>query len=223
MAMRIRYLQKGGTDGTVAAAAIGLTSAVSGVVQVFFMVFFLLWSSTDVSADTTSSGSSGGGPDLTLVIVFAGAIVVAALVLALTPKLRRWVIAFVKSTVQKIRTDFGELAHRPSKLGLLFGGTALGKLLTIVAFTASCRAFDIDLPFATLGALYIVATTIASTVPTPGGVGAIEAALVFVLTNAGVDDATAWAAVLLFRLINYWFPTIPGYIGLKLSESRSLV
>lgn len=223
MAMRIRYLQKGGTDGTVAAAAIGLTSAASGVVQVVYIVFFLLWSSTDVSADTTSGGDSGGGPDLTLVLVFGGAIVVAAAVIALTPKFRRWLVGFVKSTAAKIKRDFGELARRPSKLGLLFGGAALGKLMTIIAFVASCRAFDIDLSFATLGALYMVANTVASTVPTPGGVGAVEAALVFVLTNAGVDDATAWAATLLFRLINYWFPTVPGYISLKIAERRDLV
>ncbi|WP_158412498.1 lysylphosphatidylglycerol synthetase family protein [Ilumatobacter nonamiensis] len=222
MAMRIRYLQKGGTDGTVAAAAIGLTSAVSGVVQVGFIAFFLLWSSTDVSSDTSSDGG-GGSPDLTVVLVFVGAAIVAAIAIALTPKLRRWVVSFVKSTVQKIRTDFGELARRPTKMALLFGGATLGKLMTIVAFVASCRAFDIDLSFATLGALYMVATTIASTVPTPGGVGAVEAALVLVLTNAGVDDATAWAAVLLFRLINYWFPTIPGYVALKMSERRELV
>lgn len=221
MAMRIRYLQKGGTDGTVAAAAIGLTSAVSGAVQVVFIVFFLLWSSSDVVSGSETGG--GDSPDLSIVLVFVGAAVVAAIVIALTPKLRRWVVAFIKSTLKKIRTDFGELARRPSKLGLLFGGATLGKLMTIVAFAASCRAFDIDLPFATIGAMYMVANTIASTVPTPGGVGAIEAALVFVLTNAGVDDATAWAAVLLFRLINYWFPTIPGYVALKLSERRSLV
>jgi uncharacterized membrane protein YbhN (UPF0104 family) len=29
--------------------------------------------------------------------------------------------------------------------------------------------------------------------------------------------------VVLFRLINYWFPTIPGYVGLKVSERRQLV
>lgn len=39
----------------------------------------------------------------------------------------------------------------------------------------------------------------------------------------GVDDATAWAAMLLFRLVNYWFPTIPGYVGLKVSERRELI
>ena len=52
---------------------------------------------------------------------------------------------------------------------------------------------------------------------------AIEAALVFMLTSAQVDDPTAWAVVVLFRLINYWFPTIPGYLALKVSERRQLV
>ncbi len=222
MAMRIRYLQKGGTDGTVAAAAIGLTSAASGVVQVVYLALFLLWSSSDATEGLTG-GDDSGGADLTLVFVFVGAIVVAALVIALTPKFRRWLVGFVRSTLAKIKRDFGELARRPSKLGLLFGGAALGKMCTIVAFVSACRAFDIDLSFATLGALYMLANTVASTVPTPGGVGAIEAALVFVLTNAGVDDATAWAAVLLFRLINYWFPTIPGYVALRISERRALI
>jgi len=222
MAMRIRYLQKGGTDVTVATAAIGLTSVASGVMQVVFIVFFVLWSSSDPAGDV-SGGGDGGGTDFALIMMFAGAIVVAGIVVAVTPKFRRWLVAFVKSTAEKIKHDFGELARRPTKLGLLFGGAGIAKMSTIVAFAAACRAFGIDIPFAELGAMYLVANTIASTVPTPGGVGAIEAALILVLTNAGVPDATAWAAVLLFRLVNYWLPTIPGYICLKISERREYV
>jgi uncharacterized membrane protein YbhN (UPF0104 family)/tRNA A-37 threonylcarbamoyl transferase component Bud32 len=221
MAMRIRYLQKGGTDVAVSTAAVGLTSLASGVVQVAFIVFFFLWSSTDPRGDVDAGG--GGGPDFTLVFVFVGAAAVAAVVLALTPKFRRWLVAIVKSTIEKIRHDFGELARMPSKLGLLFGGQAVAKLSTILTFVWACRAFGIDVPFAELGALYLGANTIASAVPTPGGVGAIEAALVFVLTRAGVPDAEAWAATLLFRLVNYWLPTIPGYLALRYSERRELV
>ncbi len=225
MAMRIRYLQKGGTDVTVATAAIGLTSAASGVMQVLFITFFLLWSSTDPTDDTqgADAGSSSDGVAGTVIVVVVIAVVLAILVFAFTPKLRRWLIAFVKSTISKIRHDFGELARQPTKLLMLFGGAGAGKMCTIIAFVLSCRAFDIDLSFAELGALYMIANTVASTVPTPGGVGAIDAALVLVLTNAGVDQGTAWAATLLFRGINYWFPTIPGYFGLKLSERRELI
>jgi glycosyltransferase 2 family protein len=221
MAMRIRYLQKGGTDATVATAAIGLTSAASGVIQVLFFAFFLLATSTDPTGGLDLN--EGGGPDVSVVAVFVGAAVFAAIVIAATPKLRRWVVRFLTGTFLKIKHDFGELARRPTKLSLLFGGQAVAKLSTIVAFVLSCRAFDVDLSFVELGALYMVANTVASAVPSPGGVGAIEAALVFMLTSAAVDDATAWAVVLLFRLINYWFPTIPGYLALKVSERRQLV
>jgi uncharacterized protein (TIRG00374 family) len=220
MAMRIRYLQKGGTDGTVATAAIGLTSAASGVVQVVFFVFFVVAASADPTGGLAVRSS---GLDLSIVTVFAVAVVIAAVVLALSPKLRNAVLGFVRSTFAKIRTDFGELARRPTKLSLLFGGQAVAKLSTIFAFVWSCRAFDVDLAFVELGALYMVANTVASAVPTPGGVGAIEAALVFMLTSAQVDDATAWAVVVLFRLINYWLPTVPGYLALKVSERRQLV
>jgi glycosyltransferase 2 family protein len=221
MAMRIRYLQKGGTDATVATAAIGLTSAASGVMQVLFFAFFLLATSTDPTGGLDLRGD--GGPDVSVIAVFVGAGVIAAIVIAATPKLRRWVVRFVTTTFAKIKQDFGELARRPTKLSLLFGGQAIAKLSTIIAFALSCRAFDVDLAFVELGALYMVANTVASAVPSPGGVGAIEAALVFMLTSAAVDDATAWAAVLLFRLINYWFPTVPGYLALKVSERRQLV
>src|SRR4029079_15091326 len=46
MAMRVRYLQKGGTDVAVAAAAVGLTSAGSGVAQGVLIVLFALWAGT---------------------------------------------------------------------------------------------------------------------------------------------------------------------------------
>ncbi len=221
MAMRIRYLQKGGTDATVATAAIGLTSAASGVMQVLFFVFFLLLSNTQPTSGLDLN--EGGGPDLSVVAVFAVSLLVAVAAIAATPKLRRWVIRVVRSTVEKIRHDFGELARMPSKLALLFGGQAIAKLSSIVAFALACWAFGVDIGFAELGALYMIANTVASAVPTPGGVGAIEAALVFVLVGAGVDESVAWASVLLFRLVNYWFPTIPGYLGLRISERRELV
>ena len=41
--------------------------------------------------------------------------------------------------------------------------------------------------------------------------GAVEAALAAGLTAAGLDAGTAVSAVLLYRLITFWAPTVPGY------------
>ena len=76
---------------------------------------------------------------------------------------------------------------------------------------------------ADLGFLYLVGSSVGSAVPTPGGVGGVEAALIAVLTGAGVDSASAAAAVVVFRLVTYWLPVPFGYLCLRYSRSAELV
>lgn len=217
MAMRIRFLQKGGSDVAVATASVGLTSAASGVMQVVLILVFFAWAGSTGGGGTFDVGDASVGA-----IVVLGVVALVAVVYAV-PWLRQRVIPWLLQTVRKIRDLLSGLLRRPGKLLALFGGAGGSKLTTIVAFVLSCRAFGIDLGFAELGALYLTATTIASAVPTPGGVGAIEAALVAVLTGAGVESSLAWSASLLFRTITFWVPTVPGWVALKLSEKRGLV
>lgn len=54
--------------------------------------------------------------------------------------------------------------------------------------------------FASLGAVYLVGSAVATAAPTPGGLGATEAALVAGLIAVGVDNEAAVPAVFLFRL-----------------------
>lgn len=217
MALRARYLQRNGVELSLAATSIGLTSAASGVTQMLLIAVFLTWS------------GSGGGlsfdiPDanvLAVVIVVLGA---AAGLAWFTPPLRRRIarnrlVLSARHSLGKVRA----LATDPAKLGLLFGGAALGKVVTIVAFVQAARAFGIDLPFAELGALYLTANTVGSAAPTPGGVGAVEAALVAVLTGSGVDSASALSTVLVFRLATYWLPVPAAWLALRHLRSSDAV
>ncbi len=217
MAMRIRYLQKGGTDLTLGTAAVGLTSVASGVVQTVFLVLFVTW------GGTTDTGIEAEQPSWGVVVAVVAVLLICAFVVAVVPKLRVAVMQVLRNFTSKIRDEFGELLTRPGKLAALFGGATVSKLLMVETFVLACRAFDIDIGWAQLASAYMVGTTIASAVPTPGGVGAVEAALVLMLTGLGVDQAVAWSATLLFRLISYWMPIIPGAIGYKLSQRRELV
>jgi uncharacterized protein (TIRG00374 family) len=85
------------------------------------------------------------------------------------------------------------------------------------------QAFGVDMAFAKAGALYLVASTVGSAVPTPGGVGGIEAALTAMLLSFGVENATAAAIVLLFRFMTFWLPTLPGWFFLQYVERRQIV
>ena len=217
MAMRVRYLQLNGLDTAVSASAIALTSAASGVAQVVTILVFLIWGG---SSDRLSDFEI---PDIgTIVIIILGVGLVATLIL-----ISRWgrsvIWPWVRSASSKIKDSIGELLQRPAKLAQLFGGALLGKLANVVSFWASLLAFGVDISFPKAGAIYIIATTIGAAVPTPGGVGGVEAALTAALISYGVDNATAAAVVLFFRTLTFWLPTIPGYGFFRYTQAKGIV
>ncbi len=85
----------------------------------------------------------------------------------------------------------------------------------ILAFTESSRAVDISISFPRLGLLYMTASSLAAAAPTPGSVGAVEAALTAALTGVGVPLPQALSAVFLFRLVTYWLPVPFGWWSLR--------
>lgn len=217
MAMRVRYLEREGTDVTVAAASVGLTSAASGLSQVFLIALFFTWGGTSDALGSFHLPRTGS---LLLVLIAVAAVVGLATVSGWG---RRRVIPVVRRTLGKVAKTFKELAARPRKLVLLFGGSLIGKLATILAFVVSVHALGVHMGFAQAGALYMVAGTVGNAVPTPGGVGGIEAALTASLLGAGVVGATATATVVLFRFVTYWLPTIPGWFFMQRVERHGVV
>jgi uncharacterized protein (TIRG00374 family) len=115
------------------------------------------------------------------------------------------------------------LATRPQKLATLLGGAFMSNVAAILSFIACIHAYGVHMGFAQAGALYVVAAAIGGTVPTPGGVGGVEAALTAALIGAGVLAATAAAIVLLFRIFTFWLPTIPGWAALQYTQRTGVV
>jgi hypothetical protein len=71
--------------------------------------------------------------------------------------------------------------------------------------------------------VYLTTSVIAVAAPTPGGLGAIEAATIAGLTATGIDASIAVPATLLFRLWTFWFPTLPGWLAFnRLQRSGEL-
>jgi undecaprenyl-diphosphatase len=74
-----------------------------------------------------------------------------------------------------------------------------------------------------IGAVYLAAAALAAAAPTPGGLGAIEAALVAGLTGVGMQPGPAVSAVLLYRLATYWLPVLPGWLCWRSLQHRGYV
>ena len=71
--------------------------------------------------------------------------------------------------------------------------------------------------------MYLGASIIAAAAPTPGGLGAMEAALVAGLTGVGMEPGIAVAAVLSYRLLTYWLPILPGWLSFHYLERRDFI
>ena len=52
----------------------------------------------------------------------------------------------------------------------------------------------------------------ATAATTPGGLGALEAAVIAGLVAAGMDNAVAVPAVFLYRIATFWIPILPGWL-----------
>jgi uncharacterized protein (TIRG00374 family) len=54
---------------------------------------------------------------------------------------------------------------------------------------------------------------LANTLPLPGGIGGVEGGLIGAFLAFGVSPSLAVLAVLAYRTISYWLPTVPGVIA----------
>ncbi len=116
-----------------------------------------------------------------------------------------------------------QASKRPLKATALFGGSAGVTAANAVALIASLAAFDATMSPFQVAAVYVAGSAIASPAPTPGALGAVEAALVAGLTGIGVATAPAVAGVLAFRLLTFWVPMLPGLYVFRYLQSRNVV
>jgi glycosyltransferase 2 family protein len=216
MALNARYLQKSGVDPAAGVAAVGLSALAGAVVHGVLMVIFFLWASRSLAHAFKLPPASK------LLLILAVVAGVVGIVLA-TRRGRRFAATRVRKGLWSAWVSLRRVAVSPAKLTLLIGGSALVTLAYIGGLAASIQAFGGGTGIAEIGAVYMAASAIAAASPTPGGLGAIEAALVAGLTGVGLGSGAAVSAVLTYRLATYWLPVAPGWIALNLLQRRDYV
>jgi uncharacterized protein (TIRG00374 family) len=92
-------------------------------------------------------------------------------------------------------------------------GTWLMSLAYIVCLYFCVLSFGVSADFTKVAVAFLAGQAVGSVVPTPGGIGGVEYAITLGLTGvAGLDAAHAASTVLLFRLVSFWLPILPGWL-----------
>jgi uncharacterized membrane protein YbhN (UPF0104 family) len=207
--LNIRYLQRRKVPAPVAAASVGVSQVVAFVLHILLLVVF-------VALAGAVAKQPFSPPDWSY-FVLAGLVVVAGVVLAL-PAGRRLLRARVAPTVGQVLPRLLQVAQQPRKLAEGVGGTLLLSFAYIGCLAACVQAFHGPVAIASIAVVYLTGSALGSIIPTPGGLGAVEAALTAGLVAAGLHGTEAASAVLLFRLLTFWLPVPIGWAALNFLE-----
>lgn len=138
-----------------------------------------------------------------------GAVVLVAGLL-LIRRVRRMIRDFLRTALADARS----LHLRPSRALALWGGSLAFPLLQASGLVAVALALELDVWPPHVMLAYLAASAVAAVVPSPGGIGSVDAALVIALVAAGAPVAAATSTVLAYRFITLWLPLVPGALVL---------
>jgi uncharacterized membrane protein YbhN (UPF0104 family) len=211
-AVNVRYLHNRGLSKTAGVTSVGVSRASCLLAHGVCLALIAALGSTGTT-DTTSMGV----PSFGQVWFYAGMGIAAVVVVAvLHPRSR----AALAPAARAARSHLGALVHSPRRAGLLAASALATKVASVVALWSTVRAFDGHVPFMTIAAVFLVGAAVAGVAPTAGNVGALEPALAIGLSAAGGGASAMLAAVLVYRIITYWLPILPGLAALAALRRR---
>ncbi|EFL23402.1 putative integral membrane protein [Streptomyces himastatinicus ATCC 53653] len=204
VALNARFLQRAGVRPGLAVASVGASQLFGLASHIVLLATFGYITGTERTPTLSPSRT-----------VIAGLLTGAVLTLVVTavPALRKFVSTRVRSLFAGVVPRMLDVLQRPRKLLAGIGGMLLLTAANVMCLDASIRAFGGDLSYASIAVVFLAGNALGSAAPTPGGVGAVEAALIAGLTFAGLPYETAAPAVLLFRLMVFWLPVLPGWLA----------
>jgi len=198
VATNVRYLERSGLRRPEAMAAVALTTAAGFVVHALALASAAaLLSDADIQPIRLPRRWG------LLVAIVA---VTTLLGLVFWSPVGRRLLPQARQAARSLLAVF----QRPRQATLVFAGAAGVTAGYVLALSFALRAFGAHPPLLYVAAAYRAGAAIGAASPTPGGLGAVEAALVAALTRLDVPGGAAIAGVLSFRLVTYWLPIVAG-------------
>ena len=194
--MNARYLTKSGVNVSEASALLTAQGIIGFVMFIVPLTIFMVLNGRGISELLSFQINPR-------VIGIALAVVLAAAAIIVSVKKYRHKVAEITS---KYITDVRDLSSSGINLGyaaLTSFGVTLSYMLCLYAAT---QAFGLNLGISSIVLIYASAVIVKSAIPTPGGLGPLEIAMVSSMIGLGVARPEALSVVILYRLATFWLP-----------------
>ena len=215
MAVNARFLRTQKLSPGAAGAALSLSALAHIVIAAIGLLAMGPTMPKVPMVHSLVTGRVGGLPVIVLVIVAVPSVV---WLLVHAARSRLHVDGRVSAAIHDARNALSTASRQPKRLTLLLVATAGVKATNLLALMAATWAFDSDMADWRIAAIYLVAVPVAEAIPTPGGIGGVDAVLVAGLARIGSASTVGAviAAVIVFRLLTFWAPIVPGLVSAAL-------
>jgi uncharacterized membrane protein YbhN (UPF0104 family) len=215
-AVTLRFLQGRGIPLARATASLALYSLVRPIAKTLVLLGFLL-----ACPDLLAIGELV--PDKRTLLLVAGGstfgLAVTVLLVATVRPLRRPLLDALRCAL----TDVRLLHTRPARVLALWGGAAAAPLLQASVIFAVGAALGLTLSWTQVAFAFLVASTAVGAVPAPGGIGPVDAAVVFAMVALGAPVDMAATSVIGYRVLTVWLPLLPGALVLSALVQRKVL
>ena len=202
-ALNFYYLTKKRHSNVEAASVMAVNAVTSAVAYVFIIGFAIFFNKGALIIPGTSASTINWA----LIIKIMLLVIIVAIASLAIKKVRQKVFDASKDFVKTLNV------YKQRKLDI-FWATLLnfaGSLTSLFALWASAHALGVDISVSQALVAYVLGNIVGGLVPTPGGIGAVEAGIYSGLVLIGVDTGQAFTITLIYRFLTYWVPIIPGY------------
>ena len=209
VAVNVRFFQRSGVDPT-GAMTIGVLDSFTGFLgQLLLMSTVILFGLGSLHLEIFENIDRDAMVKMAILVVVLVAI--AVLIIALIPKLRRAVLG----AWSRVWALVGPLLRSPRRfLTLLFANIAADLLFAFTMYI-TLLAFGQDVNYGDVIIVNDCVSLFAGLMPVPGGIGVTEAALTAGFISIGVDEATAFAVAITYRVLTYYTPPIIGFFAFR--------
>lgn len=151
--------------------------------------------------------------------IVAGVIAVLLALLTLLPRVRKKVFRFS----WKFEHIIFHFKDKPLVVAKALLAAFLITATSFAVFSLAVCAFGVHFQLVPFFIVFTLGVVVGITLPTPGGLGGVEAGTTAGLLAYGVSPTHALAAALTFRAVTYWLPLFLGAPAFFIARKRNLV
>jgi glycosyltransferase 2 family protein len=219
LAVSVRFLQRQGVPPASAITSGTIDSFANNIVQGIMLVLLLAFSKATLTLHLGKPSDSGATDILLLLLGIAAVVIAGAVILGFAERMRAAMRARIAEWWPQVRGTFSTL-RGSHKLTQLFLGNVATEVLFAAALGLFAHGLGYPVSLAELLVINLSVSLFSSLIPVPGGIGIVEGGLVVGLASAGMPQASALAAVLLYRFSTFYLPPTWGWFALQWLRRR---